>query len=194
LPEQLREVICLVPVPGLLVRAVSVARTSVCRPGLPGGAREVGGDDVGRVPVQAAAGPVIPHRRPRIGMESCLLHVPQRHPGIQTGDERVPQRVRGDGLGDPGAAGGPADDPPGAVPVQPPPFPGQEYWAFGALADGQVDRPGAVRDASGMVTTLPPLRVTVRVRCPRSRPRCSTSSPVASDTRSPLSASSKISA
>ena len=29
--------------------------------GLPGGAGEVGGDDVGRVPVQAAAGPVVPH-------------------------------------------------------------------------------------------------------------------------------------
>lgn len=31
----------------------------------------------------------------------------------------------------------------------------------------------AVRGASGMVTILPPLRTTVRVRCPRSRPRLS---------------------
>jgi hypothetical protein len=52
----------------------------------------------------------------------------------------------------------------------------------------------AVRGASGMVTTLPPLRVMVRVRCPRSRPRCSMSAPVASETRSPFSASSEISA
>ena len=52
----------------------------------------------------------------------------------------------------------------------------------------------AVRGASGMVTTLPPLRVIVRVRCPRSRPRCSMSAPVASETRSPFSASSEISA
>jgi hypothetical protein len=37
----------------------------------------------------------------------------------------------------------------------------------------------AVRGASGTVTTLPPLRVTVRVRCPRSSPRCSMSAPVA---------------
>src|SRR5262245_24797239 len=44
----------------------------------------------------------------------------------------------------------------------------------------------AVRGASGMVTTLPPLRVTVRVRCPRSRPKCSMSAPVASETRSPV--------
>jgi len=48
--------------------------------------------------------------------------------------------------------------------------------------------------ASGMVTTLPPLRVIVIVRCPRSRPRCSMSAPVASETRSPFSASSEISA
>src|SRR5947209_1941829 len=52
----------------------------------------------------------------------------------------------------------------------------------------------AVRGASGTVTTLPPLRVTARVRCPRSRPRCSMSAPVASETRSPFSASSEISA
>jgi hypothetical protein len=60
---------------------------------------------------------------------SGFLHVPQRHPGIQRGgDERVPQRVRPDRLGDPGAAGDPADDPPGAVPVQPAPIGGQEDW------------------------------------------------------------------
>ena len=52
----------------------------------------------------------------------------------------------------------------------------------------------AVRGASGMVTTLPPLRVIVRVRWPRSRSRCSMSAPVASETRSPFSASSEISA
>ena len=48
----------------------------------------------------------------------------------------------------------------------------------------------AVRGASGMVTTLPPLRVIVRVRWPRSRPRCSMSAPVASETRSPRAARS----
>ena len=52
----------------------------------------------------------------------------------------------------------------------------------------------AVRGASGMVTTLPPLRVIVRVLWPRSRPRCSISAPVASETRSTFSASSEISA
>ncbi len=51
----------------------------------------------------------------------------------------------------------------------------------------------AVRGASGTVTTLPPLRVIVSVRCPRSRPRCSMSAPVASETRSPFRASSACS-
>ena len=52
----------------------------------------------------------------------------------------------------------------------------------------------AVCGASGMVTTLPPLRVMVRVPWPRSKSRCSMSAPVASETRSPFSASSKIGA
>jgi len=79
-------------------------------------------------------------------MGGSFLHVPQRDPGIQTGgDERVSQRVRGDRLGDPGAAGGLADDPPGAMPVQPATVRRQEYRPVGALAGGQVDRPGGAR-------------------------------------------------
>jgi hypothetical protein len=47
-----------------------------------------------------------------------FLHVAQRDPSVQRrGDERVPQRVRPDRLGDPGVAGDTADNPPGAVPV-----------------------------------------------------------------------------
>ena len=70
------------------------------------------------------------------------MHIAQWHPGVETGsDERMPQRVRPDRLGDPGAAGGPADDPRGAVPVQPPAIDGQEDRPVAALADGQVDRP-----------------------------------------------------
>src|SRR6266568_4765809 len=38
-----------------------------------------------------------------------------------------------------------AVDPPGAVPVQPSAVRGQERRPFGALADGQVDRPGCPR-------------------------------------------------
>jgi hypothetical protein len=65
-------------------------------------------------------------------------------------DERVSQRVGADVLGDPGAAGDPADDPGGAVPVQPAPVPGEEQRPFSPLADGQVDRPrGAGRELDG---------------------------------------------
>jgi hypothetical protein len=61
-------------------------------------------------------------------MRGGFLDVAQRDPGIQGGrDKRVPERVGRDGLGDPGAAGGLADDPPGAVPVQPPTVHGQEH-------------------------------------------------------------------
>jgi len=57
----------------------------------------------------------------------------------------MPERVGRDGLADSGAARGLADDPTGAVPVQPPPVRSQEHRAAGALADGQVDRPGRAR-------------------------------------------------
>jgi hypothetical protein len=49
------------------------------------------------------------------------------NPASQRGSgECVPQRMRRDGCGDPSAAGSRADDPPGAVSVQPPAVPGQE--------------------------------------------------------------------
>jgi hypothetical protein len=65
-------------------------------------------------------------------------------------------------LVDPGAAGDPADDADGAVPVQPAAVRAGEQRSFGALAGGRIDRPGgarAVRGVSGIVTTFPPLRV-----------------------------------
>src|SRR6516162_6932018 len=103
-----------------------------CR--LPGGARDVRGNVIRSVPVQAAAGPVVPHHGSRISMGGSLLHVAQRDPGIERGgNKRVPQRVRRDGLADSGAARGLTDDPPGAVPVQPPPVSGQEDRPLGTL-------------------------------------------------------------
>jgi hypothetical protein len=81
-----------------------------------------------------------------------FLRVAERDAGIQRrGDERVPERVRPDGLGDPGAPGDSADDLPGAVPVQPTGVRGQEDGSFAALAD----RPGRTW-REGDVTTLPP--------------------------------------
>jgi len=113
--------------------------------GLPGCSGDERGDDVRGVPVQAGAGPVIPHRGARVGVGGGFLHVPQRHPGVERRGERVSQGVRADVLGDLGAAGDPAEDPGGAVPVQPPPVRGEEQRSFGALVDGQVDRPGGAR-------------------------------------------------
>ena len=57
----------------------------------------------------------------------------------------MPKGVRGDGFGDPGAASDLADEPPGAVPVQPSSVGSQEHRPVGALADGQVYGPGSPR-------------------------------------------------
>ena len=48
-------------------------------------------------------------------------------------------------LADPGPAAHAADDPGGAVPVQPPAVRGDEQGPLSALADGQVDRAGGAR-------------------------------------------------
>jgi hypothetical protein len=46
------------------------------------------------------------------GVRGGVLHIPQRHSGIQRrGDKRMPQRVRPDPLGDPGTTRDAADDP-----------------------------------------------------------------------------------
>jgi len=118
-------------------------------------------------------------------MRGGLLHIAQRNPGIERrSDKCVPERVRADRFGDPGAARHLADDPHGAVPVQAAPVSGEEDGAVAAFAGGQVDCPGgARRERDG--DNLAALRVIVSVRWPRSRPRCSMSAPVASETRSP---------
>ena len=110
--------------------------------GLPGCSGDERGDDVCSVPVQAGAGSVIPHGGARVGVGGGLLHVTQRHPGVERGGNKcMSQSVRADVLGDLGAAGNPADDSGSAVPVQPPAVRGEEQRPFGPLADSQVDRP-----------------------------------------------------
>ena len=109
---------------------------------------------------------------PQVRVRGGFLDIAQRHPSIQRGgDEHMPQRVRGD---DPGAAGGPADDPPGGVPVRRRPSAARNT-SPSVRSPMTRSSARAVRGASGMVTTLPPLRVMVRVRWPRSRPGCSMS-------------------
>src|SRR5262249_58486678 len=62
--------------------AAAARRTATSRCELPGGASDIGGGDVGRMPVQAAAGAVISHRGPWVSMRGSFLDVAQRDPGI----------------------------------------------------------------------------------------------------------------
>ena len=91
--------------PGSSARLGPAGRMSAGR-GSTGCSRDVRGDDVGGVPVQRGPGPVVTHRGTRIGVGGGFLYIPQRHPGVQRcGDERVPQRVGPNRLGDPGPVG-----------------------------------------------------------------------------------------
>jgi hypothetical protein len=87
------------------------------------------------VPVEAGAGPVVAHGGARVGVRGGFLDVAEGYPGVEGGgDERVPQRVRADLLGDPGAAGDPADYPGGAVPVEPLAVGGEEQRPAGPIS------------------------------------------------------------
>jgi hypothetical protein len=50
-----------------------------------GGAGDEGSDDVGRVPVEGLAAPVVAHGRARVGVTGRFLHVTQRHSGVERG-------------------------------------------------------------------------------------------------------------
>src|SRR5215471_3443185 len=64
---------------------------------------------------------------------------------VATPEPRPGPTQRPDVLADPRAARYPADDPPGAVPIQPLAAGIGENGSFGALADRQVDGPGGAR-------------------------------------------------
>jgi hypothetical protein len=88
---------------------------------------------------------VVAHRGPAIGVGRGLLDVSQWDTGVERGgDARVPQRVRPDGLVDPGTAGEP-HDPPGSVTVETRAVSSKEDRSLDALADREVDRPGGAR-------------------------------------------------
>jgi hypothetical protein len=110
------------------------------------------------MPVQAPAGLVVPDRGPRVSVGGSLLNIAQRHAGVQGGgDGCVSERVRSDGLGDPGTARDLPDDPPGAVPVQPPPVSGEEDRAVAAFAGRQDrDRAGARESVRARTEPSPP--------------------------------------
>ena len=123
----------------------------------------VGGDDVSGVPVQAGPRPVVAHRGAPLGCS----------------DERMPQRVGADVLAIPARRVTRRTTRAGAVRVQPRPSPARKS---GPSVRSPIARSiaRAVRGASGIVTTLPPLRVMTRsggrapvrgARYPRRSPR-----------------------
>jgi hypothetical protein len=123
---------------------VQLAGLSAC------GSGRVGGDHISSVPVQGGPGPVVAHRRARVGVRGGFLHIPQRHACVKRGgDECVSQRVWPHGLGDPGAAGEQADDPGGTVPVQPSPVAGEEDRPLAPLPDRKIDRAGGSAAPAG---------------------------------------------
>jgi hypothetical protein len=75
---------------------------------------------LGGVPVERHPCPVIAHRLSRVGVTRGLLDVSERDVRVEGGgNEPMAERVRVDGLVDPGFAGEAANDPPGGVTVQP---------------------------------------------------------------------------
>ena len=128
------------------------------------GAGEESGHDVRGVPVERDPGAVVAHGGAGVGVAGGLLHVAERHAGVQGGgDERVTQGVGPDTFGDPRAAGDATHDPAGGVTIDPLPIGAHEDRPIAAFAHGEVDG-SAVRGARGTVTTLPPLRRMVSVR------------------------------
>ena len=149
-----------------------------------------GGHDVGGVPVRGPARTVVAHRRSRIRMRRRLLHIRRATPASSAAvmkecrSECGPIRL--------------------SIPAR---FANRrttrdEAWRSSRRVPSWFKNNGpsvrspiakstarAVRAASGMVTTLPPFRSTVRVRCPRCNPRSSMSAPRASEMGSSLRAS-----
>src|SRR3954447_20042918 len=79
---------------------------------LSGGAGEVRGDEVGRVPIEREACPVVAHGGARVGVRGGFVNVRKWDASVECGgDERVPQRVRPDGLVDTGTVGDLPHDP-----------------------------------------------------------------------------------
>ena len=111
---------------------------------------------------------------------------------LRRGDERVPQRVRADFLVIRAWRSTLRTIRPAPCRSSRRPSAVRNMGPSQAVLGGQVDRSGSAgcdRDGDNFALTGDR-----QVRCPRSRPRCSMSAPVASDTRRPFSASSEISA
>ena len=71
-------------------RSRAVLRPEPGRVFLAGGASEEGGDDVGRVALERHSSSVVPHGGARIRVTRGLLHVTQRHTGIEWTCPEIP--------------------------------------------------------------------------------------------------------
>jgi hypothetical protein len=119
---------------------------------LPGSAGDVGGDDIGGVPVEGHSGAVVSHGGARVGVRGGFLHVPQRDACVESGrDECVAQPGRRGGRA--GGRSAPrrarSSRSPAAVRKM---GPSQRSPTARSIAR-------AVRGASGMTAFLSPLRV-----------------------------------
>lgn len=158
-----------------------------------GGAGDEGGDDVHGVPVEGHPSPVVAHRGSGIGVTGCFLDVTERDASVEGGDESVPEGVRTDGLVDACLAGETTNDAPGGVAVEPPAVAAKEDRPLDPLTDRQVDGTGgAWGELDG--DDLAALSGMVRVRCPAFEAELVDVLPSASETGSPLMASSYTSA
>jgi hypothetical protein len=79
-------------------------------------------------------------------MAGCFLDVAQWNSGVErSSDERVPQRVRPDALGDPRLSGNSTHDPTGGMTVESLTSAVDEDRALETLTDREVERPGDPR-------------------------------------------------
>ena len=169
---------------------------------------EVGGDGVGRVPVQAVPGVVVAAGGAGIAVAGVVLHVAQRHPGVQRqGDRRcgAASAARADPTprSRPRAASRRTSShswlgrirPPVAVASSGPPSPRHSPSPALAARSAQVGvQGGAVWRGERDLRPPGALASTRSTRCPRSAPRSAMSAAKASSTRSALCSSSRITA
>jgi hypothetical protein len=113
------------------------------------GAGDERGDDVGGVAIQGLASSVVAHGGARVSVAGCFLDVAQRNAGVErSGDERVPQRVRSDAVGDAGLSGNTAHDAPGGVAVESLAGAVRKDRTLETLADREVEYPGEAAPAA----------------------------------------------
>ena len=93
--------------------------------------------------VERSPAPVVPHSGAGISGAGGVLNVPKGNACVKrAGDERVPEAVRADPLGDSGTPSKPLDGPIGGVAVHPTALGAEEDRARRSLADVEINCPG----------------------------------------------------